>query len=57
MEGYGSKQECELLESVRWLPQLLFAASGALLLLQSALQMGRRQRGVRLSSAAGSQPT
>jgi hypothetical protein len=31
-----------------WLPQLLFAAAGALLLLQSVLQMGRRQRGVRL---------
>jgi hypothetical protein len=40
-----------------WLPQLLFAASGALLLLRSALQMRGRQRGVRLSSAGGSQPT
>ena len=40
-----------------WLPQLLFTASGALLLLRSLLQMGRRQRGVRLSSAGGSQPT
>jgi hypothetical protein len=39
-----------------WLPQLLFTASGALLLLRSVLQMGRRQRGVRLSSADGSQP-
>lgn len=40
-----------------WLPQLVFTASGALLLLRSVLQMGRRQRGVRLSSADGSQPT
>ena len=40
-----------------WLPQLLFTASGALLLLRSLLQIGRRQRGVRLSSAGGSQPT
>jgi hypothetical protein len=40
-----------------WLPQLLFAASGALLLLRSALQMRGRQHGVRLRSAGGSQPT
>jgi len=40
-----------------WLPQLLSTASGALLLLRSLLQMGRRQRGVRLSSAGGSKPT
>jgi hypothetical protein len=40
----------------RWLPQLLFAASAALLLLRSALQMGRRQCAVRLSSAGSSQP-
>ncbi len=40
-----------------WLPQLLFAASGALLLLRFALQMGGRQRAVRLSSAGSSQPT
>ena len=40
-----------------WLPQVFFVASGALLLLRTALQMGRRQRGVRLSSADGSQPT
>jgi hypothetical protein len=33
-----------------WLPQLLFAASGALLLLRSALQMRGRQRSVTLSS-------
>jgi hypothetical protein len=39
-----------------WLPQLLFATSGALLLLGSALQIRGRQRGVRLSSADGSQP-
>jgi len=40
-----------------WLPQVFFVASGTLLLLRSALQMGRRQRHVRLSSADGSQPT
>jgi hypothetical protein len=39
-----------------WLPQLLFAAAGGLLLLQSALQMVGRQRGVTLSSDRGSQP-
>jgi hypothetical protein len=39
-----------------WLPQLLFAAAGALLLLQSALQMGGRQRGVTLSRANGPPP-
>jgi hypothetical protein len=38
------------------LPQLLFVAAGALLLLQSALQMGGRQRGVTLSRANGPQP-
>jgi hypothetical protein len=40
-----------------WLPQLLFAASGALLLLGSALQIRGRERGIRLSSAGGSKPT
>jgi hypothetical protein len=39
-----------------WLPQLLFATSGALLLLGSALRIRGRQRGVRLRSADGSQP-
>jgi hypothetical protein len=40
-----------------WLPELLFVGCGALLLLRSALQMGGRERGVRLSSTGGSQPT
>jgi hypothetical protein len=40
-----------------WLPQAFFATSGALLLLGSALQIRGRQRGIRLSSAGGSQPT
>jgi hypothetical protein len=40
-----------------WLPQAFFAASGALLLLGSALQISGRQRSVTLSRAGGSQPT
>jgi hypothetical protein len=40
-----------------WLPQLLFAASGAILFLRSALQTRGRKRGVRLSSAGGSRAT
>ncbi len=38
-----------------WLPQFLFVVAGAFLLLQSALQMVGRQRGVTLSRANGPQ--
>jgi len=39
-----------------WLPQLLFAVSGTLLLLRSALLIGGRQRGAALSRADSPQP-